>query len=49
MTGNTSAVTSYSMYIHVYTRKFKGLDSREIISLSEIKKVIYMVHHFNHR
>ena len=30
------------------TRKLKGLDSSEITSLSEIKKVIYMARHFNH-
>ena len=41
-TGNTSAVAGY-------TRKFKGLDSREITSLPEIIKVIYMARHFNHR
>ena len=33
----------------VNTRKFKGLDSREITSLPEIKKVIYMARRFNHR
>ena len=31
------------------TRKFKGLDSREITSLPEIKKGIYMARHFNYR
>ena len=31
------------------TRKFKGLDFREITSLPEIKKVIYIARHFNHR
>ena len=35
--------------VRINTRKFKGLDSTEITSLPEIKKVIYMVHHFNHR
>ena len=33
----------------INTRKFKGLDSREITSSPEIKKVIYMARHFNHR
>ena len=32
----------------IKTRKFNGLDCREITSLPEIKKVIYMLHHFNH-
>ena len=32
----------------INTRKLKGLDSSEITSLSEIKKVIYMARHFNH-
>ena len=27
----------------------QGLDSREITSLPDIKKVIYMARHFNHR
>ena len=36
------------LYVCINTRKFKGLDSREIISLPEIKKVIYMARHFNH-
>ena len=30
------------------TRKFKGPDSREITSLPEFKKVIYMACHDNH-
>ena len=35
----------------INTRKFmiKGLDSREITSLPDIKKVIYMARYFNHR
>ena len=37
------------LYACTNTRKFKGLDSREITSLPEIKKVIYMARHFNHR
>ena len=37
------------LYECINTRKFKGLDSREITSLSEIKKVIYLARHFNHR
>ena len=37
------------LYACINTRKFKGLDSREITSLPEIKKVIYMARHFNHR
>ena len=37
------------LYAYINTRKFKGLDSREITSLPEIKKVIYMARHFNHR
>ena len=32
-----------------YTRKFKGLDSREVTSLPQIEKVIYMARHFYHR
>ena len=43
-TKNTSAVAGYT---RVY--KFKGHDSREITSLPEIEKVIYMVRNFNHR
>ena len=40
-TGNTSAVAGYTVRVYtVNTRKFKGLDSREITSLPEIKKVI---------
>ena len=37
------------LYACINTRKFKGLDSREITPLPEIKKVIYMARHFNHR
>ena len=33
-----SAATGYSVYTCINTRKFKGLDSREITSLPEIKK-----------
>ena len=36
------------LYACVNTQKFKGLDSREITSFPEIKKVIYMARHFNH-
>ena len=36
------------LYACINTRKFKGLDSREITSLPKIKKVIYMARHFNH-
>ena len=42
-------VCSLRLYACINTRKFKGLDSREIASLPEIKKVIYMALHFNHR
>ena len=41
-------ICSSRLYVCINTRKFKGLDSREITSLPEIKKVIYMTHHFNH-
>ena len=37
------------LYACINTRKFKGLDSREMTSLPVIKKVIYMARHFNHR
>ena len=37
------------LYACINTRKFKGLDSREITSLPDIEKVIYMARHFNHR
>ena len=37
------------MRVYKYTRKIKGLDSREITSLPGIKRVIYMARHFNHR
>ena len=37
------------LYACINTQKFKGLDSREITPLPEIKKVIYMARHFNHR
>ena len=36
------------LYACINTRKFKGLDSREITSLPDIEKVIYMARHFNH-
>ena len=34
------------LYVCINTRKLKGLDSRKIRSLPEIKKVIDMAHHF---
>ena len=37
------------LYECINTRKFKGLDSKEITSLPDIKKVIYMALHFDHR
>ena len=37
------------LYACINTRKFKGLDSKEITSLPDIKKVIYMALHFDHR
>ena len=37
------------LYVCINTRKFKDLDSREITSLLDIEKVIYMRRHFNHR
>ena len=37
------------LYACINTRKFKGLDSREITSLPEIKEVINVARHFNHR
>ena len=37
------------LYACINTRKFKGLDSRQITSLPEIKKVIYMARLINHR
>ena len=46
-TGNN--VCGRRLYACINTRKFKGLDSREITSLPEIKKVIYIAHHLNHR
>ena len=36
------------LYACINTRKFKGLDSREITSFPEIKKVIYVARHFYH-
>ena len=47
MTGNMSAVAGYTPVL-ILTRKFKGLDFREITSLPDFKKVIYMASHFNH-
>ena len=48
--------TSYSMtcfrvdWVHMFQYKIiKGLDSREITSLPNRKKVMNMAHHFNHR
>ena len=46
MTKNTSAVAAYTC-VHVNTQKFKSLNSREITSLPDIEKVIYMARHFN--
>ena len=46
-TGNN--VCCRRLYACINTRKFKGLDSREITSLPEIEKVIYMARHFNRR
>ena len=37
------------LYECINTRKFKGLDSKEITSLPDIKKMIYMALHFDHR
>ena len=39
---------STRLYACINTRKFEGLDSREMTSLPDIKKVIYMAGHFNH-
>ena len=36
------------LYACINTWKFKGLNSREITSLPNIEKVIYMARHFNH-
>ena len=46
---NNRNVCSGRLYKCINTQKFKGLDSREITSLPEIKKAIYMACHFNHR
>ena len=43
-TGNN--VCCRRLYAYINTQKFKGLDSRQRTSLPEIKKVIYMAHHF---
>ena len=45
---NRKFVCGRRLYACINTRKFKGLDSREIKSLPGIKKVIYMGRHFNH-
>ena len=45
-TKNTSAVAAYTC-VHVNTQKFKSLNSREITSLPDIEKVIYIARHFN--
>ena len=45
ITGN---MLSQTIRMYEYT-KIQGLDSREITSLPEIKKVIYMAHYFNYR
>ena len=37
------------LYACINTRKFRDLDSIEITSLPDNKKVIYMALHFNHR
>ena len=37
------------LYACINSRKFTGLDSREITSLPEMKKVIYIGRHFNYR
>ena len=39
---------SQAIRVYKYT-KIKGLDSREITSLPEIKEVIYKARHLNHR
>ena len=36
------------LYMSINTRKFKGLDSREITPLPEIKEMIYMVRHLRY-
>ena len=47
MTGN-NYVCGRRLHACFNTRKFKGLDFREITSLPDFKKVIYMASHFNH-
>ena len=42
-------VCCHRLYACINTQKLKGLDSKEITSLPEIKKVIYMASYFNHR
>ena len=37
------------LYACINTRKFKGVDSKEITSLPDIKKMIYVALHFDHR
>ena len=39
---NQKYLSGSRLYAYINTRKFKGLDSREITSLSDIEKVIYM-------
>ena len=41
-------ISNHRLYTCINTWKFENLDSREITSLPEIKKVIYMAPHFNH-
>ena len=42
VSNNQKYVCSHRLYTCINAQKFKGLDSREITSLPEIKKVIYM-------
>ena len=44
----TRTMSGCRLYTCINTQKFKGLGSREITSLPEIQKVIYMARHFNH-
>ena len=46
---NYMYVCGRRLHACINTQKFKGLNSREITSLPEIKEVIYMARHFNHR
>ena len=45
VTDDRKYVCCRRLYARINTRKFKGLDSREITSLQEIKKVIYAARH----